>query len=204
MENKISKKLIVGIILLPIVFAWFTLKKGYSKKAKVFSFGWLFLSILLTITSSPDNIQNNIVALPNGNSATEMTLATPIEPQTQREKEIAALAEEQHILYQTIYDASQITPTTAYVIEPTKYMHAEFELDSIYIDAHLLQIKNMLPILLTKYPGVDKFFFGFKLKEGDMFFLKANFERSMIKDIDWDYYKAEDVPQFAASYWSHP
>ena len=45
-ENKpLSGKLIAGIFFLPFVFAWFTLKKGVSTKAKVLSFLWLFAYI---------------------------------------------------------------------------------------------------------------------------------------------------------------
>ena len=42
----------IGIFLLPIIFAWFTLRKGHTTKAKVISFAWLVLSIV--IVSSQD------------------------------------------------------------------------------------------------------------------------------------------------------
>lgn len=42
-----SIALIIGIIFLPCIFSWFTLKKGYSKTSKIISFTWMFLSIIL-------------------------------------------------------------------------------------------------------------------------------------------------------------
>lgn len=54
MNNLENKKLpvwlIIGIILVPLIFAWFTLKKGYSKTAKILSFGWLLLAIVVFVT----------------------------------------------------------------------------------------------------------------------------------------------------------
>ncbi|NUF49488.1 DUF4236 domain-containing protein [Gilliamella sp. ESL0250] len=50
-ENKLQHQslsilLIIGIIFLPCIFSWFTLKTGYSKKARIISFSWMFLSII--------------------------------------------------------------------------------------------------------------------------------------------------------------
>lgn len=39
--------LVLGILILPIVFVWFTLGKGRTTKAKVMAFGYLALSIVL-------------------------------------------------------------------------------------------------------------------------------------------------------------
>jgi hypothetical protein len=43
MHKQMSNRLKIGVLLLPIVFAWFTLEKGYSKRARLVSFLWLFL-----------------------------------------------------------------------------------------------------------------------------------------------------------------
>jgi hypothetical protein len=39
----------LGIFFLPIIFAWFTLRKGHSTLSRVLAFGWLFLNILIII-----------------------------------------------------------------------------------------------------------------------------------------------------------
>lgn len=41
-KKKVSILLGLGIIFFPYIFAWVTLSPGYSKKAKVISFLWLF------------------------------------------------------------------------------------------------------------------------------------------------------------------
>ncbi|MGA6135863.1 DUF4236 domain-containing protein [Acinetobacter dispersus] len=40
-ERKVSILLGIGIFIMPYVFAWFTLREGYSKPARIISFGWL-------------------------------------------------------------------------------------------------------------------------------------------------------------------
>lgn len=44
-ERKVSILLGIGIFLMPYIFAWFTLRKGYSKLARFISFGWLLLLV---------------------------------------------------------------------------------------------------------------------------------------------------------------
>lgn len=40
-QRKVSIPLIAGIVVMPYIFAWFTLKKGYSVLARGLSLGWL-------------------------------------------------------------------------------------------------------------------------------------------------------------------
>lgn len=51
-NKKVGIWLGIGIFLAPLIFSWFTLKKGYSKKAKLVSFGWLILIVTLAIADS--------------------------------------------------------------------------------------------------------------------------------------------------------
>lgn len=39
----------VGIILLPIVFAWFTLRRGYSSSTRVAAFIWLSVNLAFAV-----------------------------------------------------------------------------------------------------------------------------------------------------------
>lgn len=41
LERKVSPLLGIGVFIMPIIFSWFTLRKGYSKAARIFSFLWL-------------------------------------------------------------------------------------------------------------------------------------------------------------------
>lgn len=44
-RRRVSNRLIVGVVLLPIIFVWFLLGKGYSTKARIFGFLWFFLGL---------------------------------------------------------------------------------------------------------------------------------------------------------------
>ncbi|WP_419819938.1 hypothetical protein [Acinetobacter sp.] len=49
-NKKVSIPLAIGIFVIPIIFAWFTLKKGYSNTVRIVSFGWLLLAIVVFVT----------------------------------------------------------------------------------------------------------------------------------------------------------
>lgn len=44
----INPYLVVGIIIMPYIFCWFLLRKGYSKNTRIISFGWLILLVGLS------------------------------------------------------------------------------------------------------------------------------------------------------------
>jgi hypothetical protein len=44
-EKKITLLLFIGILFIPLIFSWFTLRKGHSTLSRCISFGWLILSI---------------------------------------------------------------------------------------------------------------------------------------------------------------
>ena len=48
-QRTINLWLVIAILIVPYIFAWFTLGKGYSKKAKIISFVWLIFFLLLLL-----------------------------------------------------------------------------------------------------------------------------------------------------------
>lgn len=48
-ERKVSILLGIGIFLMPYIFAWFTLREGYSKPARFISFGWLLFLVFVNL-----------------------------------------------------------------------------------------------------------------------------------------------------------
>lgn len=48
-ERKVSILLGIGIFLMPYIFAWFTLRKGYSRFARFISFGWTIFLVFVSI-----------------------------------------------------------------------------------------------------------------------------------------------------------
>lgn len=48
-HKRVSILLAIGIMFMPYIFAWVTLKKGYSSNARVISFGWLALMVIVWV-----------------------------------------------------------------------------------------------------------------------------------------------------------
>lgn len=46
-SRKVSVLLGLGIFFLPYIFSWFTLRQGYTTLARVVSFGWMIILILM-------------------------------------------------------------------------------------------------------------------------------------------------------------
>lgn len=66
--------LVIGIILLPIIFAWFTLRKGFGKKTRIVSFGWMVIFLLAQPTGDKknDNVDVAVAAEVLGSSEQEV------------------------------------------------------------------------------------------------------------------------------------
>lgn len=79
MENrKVGIWLGLGIFFLPIIFCWFTLRKGYSKKSKVIAFIWLILLTCLSFISNPlTSKENKIQPLSQVDSASTKKVIQP-------------------------------------------------------------------------------------------------------------------------------
>lgn len=52
--RRVSIPLFIGIFLVPLIFVWFLLRKGYSVLARVLGFGW-FALVILAVVSAPDS-----------------------------------------------------------------------------------------------------------------------------------------------------
>ncbi|RSO57713.1 hypothetical protein EA756_09540 [Acinetobacter lactucae] len=84
--RKVSIPLAIGIFIAPIIFAWFTLRKGYSKTAKIVSFAWLLLGVLVFVMlPTPDQplVQNK----------TEQTV-TAVKPKAEKVADVEPKPEE--------------------------------------------------------------------------------------------------------------
>jgi hypothetical protein len=53
--RKVGAALGIGILLLPFVFAWFTLRKGFSKVARIVSLGWMIVLFALLGSNAEKN-----------------------------------------------------------------------------------------------------------------------------------------------------
>ena len=60
-----------GILLLPVIFAWFTLRKGHSTLAKIISFGYLALTIIIALAMP--SLEETNSAIPETSYSEEAT-----------------------------------------------------------------------------------------------------------------------------------
>lgn len=51
--RKVSRPLFIGILLLPPIFVWFLLKRGYSSRAQAFGVAWLGVIGVVLLASAP-------------------------------------------------------------------------------------------------------------------------------------------------------
>lgn len=51
--RKVSGWLTLGIVVMPAVFSWFTLRSGYSKTARTVALSWMVLFLLVQGVSAP-------------------------------------------------------------------------------------------------------------------------------------------------------
>jgi len=54
-ERKVSVLLGIGIFLIPFLFSWLTLRKGYSKLSRIIAFAWMGIAIIGVIAEEPNN-----------------------------------------------------------------------------------------------------------------------------------------------------
>jgi hypothetical protein len=73
-ENRsVSFKLGIGIFFMPIIFAWWTLRNGHSKKARIISFVWMIVTIITMISDSNKN-NNQVISEINDSKLIETVI----------------------------------------------------------------------------------------------------------------------------------
>jgi len=88
-QRKVSLLLGIGILFLPIVFAWFLLRKGHSTVSRVIGLGWLGLFVIVALTpKSPDAPTS-----PSASVAAPQTVEQIAKAKEEAEAEAAAAAQ---------------------------------------------------------------------------------------------------------------
>jgi hypothetical protein len=72
-QTSMSIKLKIGVFFIPIVFAWFTLKKGYSTTARVVSFVWLVITLAALSAQAPGDDVDVVAASESPQKKTQIT-----------------------------------------------------------------------------------------------------------------------------------
>lgn len=128
---------------------------------------------------------------------TSLVACSPSETQEDRLSRATSLDE---VVEAVIHTA----PTQAYTIAETRYLAVITEHANITRDYPLLKAKELMPVLLDRYPDIDRFFLAWT-NEGSQF-LKIEFERSKVQNVRWPILsvKSGDVQKVASTYWAVP
>lgn len=95
-------------------------------------------------------------------------------------------------------------PSKAYALESTAYMAVVFDRESATRDHPLLEAKRLMPVLLDRYPAIERFFIAWA--KDDKQFLKLQFEREQVQHVRWEILniKKGEVQGVASMYWAAP
>lgn len=77
--RKVSFLLGLGIFLLPIIFAWFTLRQGYRTQARVVSFFWLIFTLIVAFAPSSNTTSSSNTSVEQVASVSDNSQDTPVE-----------------------------------------------------------------------------------------------------------------------------
>lgn len=77
-KRSIGALLGIGILFFPILFSWFTLRKGYSSTPKLIAFSWLI--IMTVLTTMPDDDQQYDTSVSNSNTKVKAPFVKTKEP----------------------------------------------------------------------------------------------------------------------------
>jgi hypothetical protein len=82
-SRKVGFLLGVGILLMPLVFVWLLLRRGYSTFARLMGFGWL-VALTILIATAPEGVESP--AAPSVNPTQPVAPAAPPPPESDAEK----------------------------------------------------------------------------------------------------------------------
>lgn len=62
--RRVGAPLGIGIFMMPYIFAWLLLRRGYSRQARFLAFGWLGVLVLLTVIVGNDGASKSFTPAP--------------------------------------------------------------------------------------------------------------------------------------------
>jgi hypothetical protein len=76
-KRSVGVLLAIGILLVPLIFAWFTLRKGHTTRSRVISFAYLLLSLVLYgMGDSPPSTANTAPSSANSSGSSSTPTAS--------------------------------------------------------------------------------------------------------------------------------
>jgi hypothetical protein len=116
----ISRRLGWGIFIMPYVFSWFTLRRGYTQRAKLVAFGWLGIFVVAQISARSDRASHTTGSNTENSSAGAFAVAADTQPNLSRSVGNQATAS----IRNTKVDAADSTssqPATEWLAMPIQF-----------------------------------------------------------------------------------
>lgn len=113
-HKEVSNPLKFGILILPLIFSWFTLKKGYSTKARVISFVWM--SLILIVGATGDDIAEDKDTTSSKAQTTQVSPQSAIDAQVES---VLSQAKDYELLHSKDISYAGRSRREAYIYAPT-------------------------------------------------------------------------------------
>lgn len=105
----------LGILFIPVVFAWFLLRSGHSLLARIVGFGWLVLCVLAVVGSSstaPGNGSKTVSTQASVSSVAPAAVSAPAEPlKAYTASQVAASYEENTVAADIAFKGKRVLVT---------------------------------------------------------------------------------------------
>jgi len=137
-NRKVSILLGVGIFILPFIFAWFTLRKGYSPLARGISFAWMIVFFLIPGTTQDNNstTSTNSVA-----STSEVQQTAKPEEQEPAPVQIQYMQVSASEIFQA-YDANEMAADQRYKGQPLEVTGTIESISSDFSDDAVVNLET--------------------------------------------------------------
>lgn len=100
---------------------------------------------------------------------------------------------------EVVIAATYAKPHSVDKIGGTRYMAVIFRPSNRNFDSHLLDVKKAMPVLLDRYPEIDRFFFGWATQDG-LQYMKVQMERENVAGVNWENLMVKDIEPLASMF----
>ena len=144
-ERKVGFWLGAGILFMPYIFCWLTLRKGYSTSARVVSFAWLILLVVIVQEPASSNLSTTTISAMGVNYdqvVNDLDVAPNMEsvPINGRERHIGMTADKMCII--EVIGSKNNTLKTSIVVEMPNDNNEKVRLNTARVITFL---RNVLP-----------------------------------------------------------
>jgi hypothetical protein len=127
LTRKVSFLLGVGILIIPLIFSWFLLRRGYSSLSRILAFGWLIFVLIVWLAAPPPDpaAQSQREASSRRESAAQTETSSAVQPGNDA-SEASPAAEPSNWQYSSRTDQMRGTTTRWATIESANEVDLDF------------------------------------------------------------------------------